>query len=263
MPKLLRRLKILEASLVDRPANRDARVLLWKRDSEGKEGDNGMPALDETTKALIEDMQGQVGDLTKSNADLTERLAAAEKAREELAQKLENARKMKPGKQAAEPDEDENPLLKGVSPALKQLFDDLQTQVSKQGVELQKQAREREIEGAEKKITKRWPTLPFRAANFAPIYAKLEKVLEPDELLSLDRIFDSHKAFAALADKDVGSGYGAYAVDGDGGVNAWAEINAKAKELRKLYPTLSEEQAIDKALVDNPKLYERYKQEAS
>ncbi|MCY0464283.1 hypothetical protein OVW20_29300, partial [Klebsiella pneumoniae] len=87
---------------------------------------------------------------------------------------------------------------------------------------------------------------------------KITKVLAPDELASLDKIFASHSAAMAQLGEEVGhTGTGEY--EGDGGADAWNSIQAKAKDMRKLYPALTEQQAIAKVVEQDPKLYEAYR----
>jgi hypothetical protein len=261
--KLLRRLRILEGSLVDRPANPGARVLLFKRDdvllgSEMAKGDVFMAQLDEETKQLFEELQSQLGDLTASNDKLTKARVEAEEEAEKLRKDLDALRKAKPGVILSADDEDD-PILKGLSPVARQRFQDLQKQVDEQGERLRRQEEAREIAEATKYLGKRYPSLPFKAENLAPIWVKIAKALQPDELMSLERIFASHGTFAQLADREMGhvglSG-------GDAGADAWAAIVAKARDLRKIDPKLTEEQAIDKVMVMEPKLYEQYRKEA-
>lgn len=259
MAKRLRRLRILEGSLVDRPANQHARILLWKRDDPlGKNGENDMPALDEDTKQLLEGMQEQLGDLTKSNADLQKRAEEAEAKLAEAEGKITKLKKAKPGASPEDESDDDNPILKGISPVLKQYIDDLTERNKGYEERLSKQEERSEIEDCERKLAKRFPSLPFKPANFAPIYRKITKALAPDELASVDRIFASHAAFAQLADRELGH---VGLPEGDGGADAWAQIEAKAKELRKADPKLTQEQAVAKAMDQDPRLYDQYRKE--
>lgn len=262
MPKLLRRLRILEGSLVDRPANPHAKVLLFKRDvllgSEQGKGESFMPQLDDDTKKLFEEMQEQLGDLTASNDKLTKKATEAETEAAKLRKEIDDLRKAKGGMQSDEPDED--PIVKGLSPAARQVFQDLKKRGDEFEERLRKQEEAQETAEAAKRLAKHFPSLPFKPENFAPIYRKISKALQPDELVSLERIFQSHAAFAKLADREVG--HVGLSGGGDSGADAWAAIVAKAKDLRKIDPKLSEQQAIDKVMVQDPELYNRYRQEA-
>lgn len=265
-PKILRRLRILEGSLVDRPANPGAAVLLFKREDEllgsiTGTGEHDMPQLDAETKALFEEMQEQLGDLTAKNDALTKRAAEADEAKTALEKDLDKLKKAKPGVAPADADE-EDPILKGISPVLRQRFQDLQKQVDDQNTRLQKQEEECEIAEATKMLAKRFPSLPFRPENLAPIWRKITKALQPDELISLERIFASHGALAQIADRDIGHpGYGSIS-EGDGGTDAWAAIVAKARDIRRVQPNFTEEQAQDYVMKTEPDLYKRYRQEA-
>lgn len=262
MPKILRRLRILEGSLVDHPANPGARVLLFKRDrllgSFTGKGEDFMPQLDDDTKKLFEELQEQLGDLTASNAKLTTKYAEAEVEAEKLRKELDDLRKAKPGVLAKDADDEEDPILKSMSPVIRQAFLDQKKRGDEFEERLRKQEETQETEAAAKRLAKHFPSLPFKPENFAPIYRKIAKALQPDELVSLERIFASHGAFAKLADREIGH---AGLVDGDGGADVMANIEAKAKDLRKVDPRLTHEQAIAKVLDNDPALYERYRAE--
>lgn len=256
MPKLLRRLKLLEASLVDCGANQHAAILLWKRADLGK-GDSDMPALDDDTKALLASLEEQIGDLTKANADLSERVKEAETEAGKAKEDLDRVKKGKPPKSD---DDDDDPILKGMSPAVRQAYEDMRKERSELSDRISKQEERSEIEDCEKKIGKRFPNLPARPSNLAPIYRKISKALAPDELMSLDKIFASHSAAMAQLGEEAGhTGVGEY--EGDGGADAWATIEQRAREVRKLQPTLSQEQAVTQVMEQDPKLYDAYRRE--
>jgi hypothetical protein len=261
MAQRLRRLRIYEGSLVDTPANVHAKVVLFKRDrllgSFMGKGEDFMPQLDDDTKKLFEELQEQLGDLTASNDKLTKRSAEAETEAAKLRKELDELRKAKPGVAPAA-DEEDDPIVKGLSPAARQVFQDLKKRGDEFEERLRKQEEAQETVEASKRLAKHFPSLPFKPENFAPIYRKIAKALQPDELVSLERIFSSHGAFAKLADRELGH---AGLVDGDGGADVMANIEAKAKDLRKISPGLTAEQAIAKVLDSDPELYERYRQE--
>ena len=257
MPKLLRRLKLLEASLVDRGANQHAAILFWKRADSGK-GENYMQ-IDDETKQLLAELQDQIGDLTKANADLSERVKEAEAETSKAKDDLDRVKKGKPTK-SADAGEDEDPILKGMSPAVRDAYET----ACKRAVELEeriaKQEERSEIEDCEKKIAKRFPGLPIKAAHLAPIYRKIMKALPADELMSVDKLFVSHAAAMAQLGTESGhTGVGEY--EGDGGADAMAQIERRGAEIRKLRPNLSKEQAEAMALEQDPKLYDAYRRE--
>ena len=217
-----------------------------------------MPQLDKDTKDLFEELQGQIGDLTASNAKLTKERQEDAEQMEKLRSELDQLRKAKPGVPPTDDGDGDDPILKGLSPVLRQRFQDLQKQVADQDERLKKQEHEREVGEASKMLAKRFPSLPFRPENFAPIWVKIVKALQPDELMSLERIFASHGAFARIADQEIGH---AGLTEGDGGADVMASIEARAKDIRKIEPKLTHEQAIAKVLDMDPQLYQRYRQE--
>lgn len=215
--------------------------------------------LDDETKQLLSDLQEQIGDLTKANADLSKRVEEAEAGESKAKDDLDRVKKGKPIASEGSDDE-EDPILKGMSPAVRAAFEELRKSDAEKEQRLRKQEERSEIEDCEKKLAKRFPNLPVRAPHFAPMYRKITKVLAPDELASLDKIFASHSAAMAQLGEEVGhTGTGEY--EGDGGADAWNSIQAKAKDMRKLYPALTEQQAIAKVVEQDPKLYEAYRKE--
>lgn len=215
--------------------------------------------LDDETKQLLIDLQEQIGDLTKANADLSKRVEEAEAGESKAKDDLDRVKKGKPIASEGGDDE-EDPILKGMSPAVRAAFEELRKSDAEKEQRLRKQEERSEIEDCEKKLAKRFPNLPVRAPHFAPMYRKITKVLAPDELASLDKIFASHSAAMAQLGEEVGhTGTGEY--EGDGGADAWNSIQAKAKDMRKLYPALTEQQAIAKVVEQDPKLYEAYRKE--
>ena len=215
--------------------------------------------LDDETKQLLSDLQEQIGDLTKANADLSKRVEEAEAGESKAKDDLDRVKKGKPLASEGNDDE-EDPILKGMSPAVRAAFEELRKSDAEKEARLRKQEERSEIEDCEKKLAKRFPNLPVRAPHFAPMYRKITKALAPDELASLDKIFASHSAAMAQLGEEVGhTGTGEY--EGDGGADAWNTIQAKAKDMRKLYPSLTEQQAIAKVVEQDPKLYDAYRKE--
>lgn len=215
-------------------------------------------ALDEETKQLLNDLQEQIGDLTKANADERKAREDAEAAASKAQDDLEKVKKGKP--LDSDSDDDENPILKGMSPAVRAEFEEMRKNREELRERIAKQEERSEIEDCEKKIAKRFPNIPVRAVHFAPIYRKISKVLQADELMSLDKLFASHSAAMGQLGEDLGrSGIGEY--EGDGGADAYATIEARARDLRKLEPRLTKEQSIAKVIEQDPRLYEAYRKE--
>lgn len=216
--------------------------------------------LDDETKQLLSDLQEQIGDLTKANADLSKRAEEAE-AR---ASKAEDDRdRVKKGQSPSSDGvaDEEDPILKGMSPAVRAAFEELRKSDAEKEARLRKQEERSEIEDCEKKLSKRFPYLPVKPAHFAPMYRKITKALAPDELASLDKIFASHSAAMAQLGEEIGhSGVGGE-YEGDGGADAWNTIEARARDLRKLEPRLTKEQAVAKVMEQDPKLYDAYRKE--
>lgn len=89
MPTLLEKLNLEELSLVDEPANADAKVTIFKRNSDEKEEaeslgvtetDNQLEKsnMSEENKVSVEELQKSLADVTKQNEELAAKLAEAE-----------------------------------------------------------------------------------------------------------------------------------------------------------------------------------------
>ena len=274
MPKKLRRLRIEEGSLVDRPANPGARVMLWKRhdhdDNTPTEAE--MPTKRDDLEERVEELGDQIGALTKANADLTEALKAAQKGDpapqpsetetrlgkqvEELTTKLKTAEE-KLAKHEP-PVEDDKIDLAALPAAVRRRLEDVDE--LRKSFEAEKKANaklaeQREVEQSIAKLAKHWPTLPSKPESFGLIYHKIVKALEKDELAELERVFTSHAEFARIASAALGRDH-IVATD-----SAMAEIEARAGALRKADPRLTQEQAIAEATIRFPDLYEKYREE--
>lgn len=285
MPKKLTRLRINEGSLVDRPANPGASVLLWKRHEPNEETpdtteDDQMTTKHDDLDGRVEELEDQIGALTKANADLTEQLKkvakgepvpqpseqevalarqladatealkAAEAARKEAEEKLAKH-------EPAEPPEEEVNLADLPAAVRRRLedADNLRKTVEESKAQIAKLDEERKIEKCAAKIQKNWPSLPIKAEHFAPIYSKVESVLKKDELKELENIFTSHAEAMKIASSALGREFVTSTND------AWDEIVAKAEALRKVDPKLTEEQAIAETSRRFPDLYAKYREE--
>lgn len=291
MPKKLTRLRIDEGSLVDRPANPLAQMLLFKRhDDEPSALAKGETMPTENTEDLaaqLDELTQMVGDLTKANADLTAQLAKAaqptlplqpsaaeaaltkqvSEATEALkaanaALKAESeARKAAEEKLAkheptAPPEEDIN--LAELPAAVRRRLEDadaLRKSVEESKKRIEKLDEERRIEKCAARIAKNWPSLPIKAEHFAPIFSKIEAALQKDEMRELERILTSHAEAMKVASSAIGREYVT------AGSDAWQEILTKAEALRKVDSRLSKEQAIDEACQRFPDLYTKYREE--
>jgi hypothetical protein len=271
MPKKITRLRIDEGSLVDEPANIGARVLLWKRhDDTPTEGDD-MPKHDDLD-TRVEELEDQIGALTKANADLTDALKKAQQpslplsappsaAEAELKKQLEDAQAKLQATEAAlaktkspPPDPEAEDLTKGLPFEKRERIEAVLKKLEDQEQRLAKMQEEGEAREAEIKVSKSWPNLPVKSKDFGPRYRKITKALadDPDGMAMVEKILTSYGALADIATSGVGRS--AQLASGD----AWAEIEAKAVDVRKRQTDLTPDQAIAKVINDEPDLYRRY-----
>ena len=264
MPKRLKRLRILEGSLVDNPANIGAQLVLWKRhDPAADDPDDNDPETEiMPTKQdeLFDDLDEQVGTLTKANADLEARAVAAEaklaKAEAEAAKAKAEAEIAKQATPPPKPPEAEE-LTKGMTFEQREAFESLRKQTEDNAQVIAKMRDEAEERDAIRKVEKSWPTLPVKAADFGPVYRKIAKALadDADGLAVIEKILGSYGQMAEIATSSVGRA----AIYGVGDAETQAE--AQAKQLRQAHPSLSADQAIVKVYEQNPELYTQYLRE--
>jgi hypothetical protein len=100
--------------------------------------------------------------------------------------------------------------------------------------------------------------LPGTAKEKGDTLFELSKSASPELFAKVETIFKSAEEMATNSAlfTQIGS-----ASQSNGVGSAYSEIEAKAQELRKTDPKMSEAQAIAKAASDNPELYRRYQQE--
>ena len=221
---------------------------------------------DDLAERVVE-LEEQIGDLTEANDKLTKDLAKAAKNEGDagdqtdaakLAKELADA-KVALEKANAElaklkPEPEEQIDLKALPASVRRRLED-QENLEKRMADLEKvNAKAIEDAAIEKCITriaKDWPGLPIKADNFGPIYRKIEKALDADEMKELQRVLKSHQEFAQIAASVRGTSTQA-------AESAYAELEAKAEAIRKVDPKLSQEAAIAEAMDRFPQIYKRY-----
>lgn len=232
-------------SLVDRAAVRDSenpdqpmRFLLWKSANRSTQED---PMPDAKTP---EELQAALTKAETENAELTSKLEAvkaklAEHAPEETPQEIDKSELPEPVRLALEKAEEERA-------ALAKRADDAEAIVKA----------ERDERLTRDFITKAegYKALPFKAAEFGPVLKACSEKLEKAEFDEVERVLKA-------ADEQIAAGdlFKTQGRSGDApGDDPVAEVQAKAAEIKKSDSSLSEGQALERALSSDSDLQTRY-----
>lgn len=246
MPNRLSDLEIDEVSLVDRPANPLSKVLLFKRDTSGEEDeilgtDNGADYSSMTKEETMPEDTGTV-ELTPEYVESLEEMVL--QLQDELAAVKKSA------------DDGKEDVLKNLDP---KVADEVLTRIAKA------EARAAESEAIAKaerdtRITREYLTkaetkmehLPGTASEKASILKGLNDI-DTDLANKVEQMLISANEQAALGaiDDELGR-------DVLGDSTAMGEIEKLAKSLQASNSDLTYEQAVDKALSENPALYTKY-----
>jgi hypothetical protein len=266
VPNLILELEVNRVDLVDEGANSAAFIKLYKR----KESTNHMeleaiiasmkPEHAEVIKAAIAKAKGEVPqetvtELTKAKADLatvsadltvkTEELAKACNSLKETTEKAKELQAKVDGMETNKPDKMEE-VMKGLDPAVQEIFKSLRSQ--KEAAEtLVKEMNNQKITDAAIAKAKELKSLPVEETKLVEVVKSI-----PDE------VFEILKAANAAIEAggqftEVGKSKG-----GQGSIDAWTKIEKKADEIAKEDTKLTKQQAIAKAIKDNPDLYREY-----
>ena len=258
---LLKNLRLTEVSLVDVPANQEAHVVITKAFAgDDPEAGNGVTkghlantedddmTLEELTKALenaeatLETLKKGMDEKDAKIADLTTQLTTVTKRAEDAEATIAK------GAGGGSGEED---ILKGLPEALRKRFTDLEEQVAK--------AAEKEELGEFVTKAATFDALPVKAADLGALLYRVAKGKSTAiDAAELDRVLTA--ANTATVEKGLTKPLGRTAPLAKG-ATAEGKINAKAEELRKADPNLTQHQAIAKAVSNDPELYAAYRAE--
>lgn len=263
MPTKLKDLKIDRVDLVDKGANPDAHILLFKR-----KGDEGVMKFEEIMKKLTPEQQTAVmEEINKAKgADMTPEekkkkeaeMAAMGKMKDDLAKrdqevkdltaKVEELTKSKTG----DGEGDDKDIFKGLNPEVKKYLEDMKKEADAAKAIVKAMEETRLIEQYTS-VAKSFNALPIKAEEFGPVlksfaqadkdsYAKLEAMLKSfNEAVSKGALF-----------KELGT-------SSSNSADPYAKMEAKAQELvQKSSTPLSKEQAMVQIMRTEPELYNDY-----
>lgn len=255
--------KLTEISLVDRPANQGSTVVLFKRDDSEEQP---MPGENQTLEQLTEAVQkaeealGQLteanDDLTATNQQLTEELG---RLTAELAKRDEQITSLKKNDGGETEEQAIEKALGELPPALAGLFKSMQTRLSVAEGVVAKASRDKELVVFIAKA-EHFDALPTTAEKLGGLLLRVAKAeTTAEDADELERILKA--AQEAMQD---GSKTGKARTTeigkrgNDDGATAEQRIDAAAVELMKSDKGLTKEQAVSKALEENPELYDAY-----
>lgn len=270
MPQQLTDMIIDEISLVDDPANEQARVVITKMKaapegqtgSEGISGNNDPASADqfkefqmdmENLAKALEDAEAKLEALEKRTTDAEAALADATeviKAKDAEIAELQKA-KAKPEGKDTENDDDEDDVKKSLPESIRKRLDEFEKRAADAEAKLAKMAEEKETAEA---ITKAKSLNFGKAEEIGPLLLRVSKgTTTVADAETLERLFKAAGDQGKVSHlfRSVGSDT---AVEGDPEVL----MKAKAEEIRKANAGMTFEQAYSKAVDENPSLYNAY-----
>lgn len=257
MPTHLRQLKLREISLVKRGANPGARVVLFKSEEAMNPLQRVVGSLRQAFATAIT-KQAPDGTILKS---AEEQLAAVDEQLEEFVTAIGEAEPIPVHKEEDVPQTRED-ILKALPDAARQLVEKAESDAAA-AAEIAKAAKER-ADAAEAEVKK------AAEATADAERIKLAKELlgdkiagKPEELAAILKALDAPQtaALTQILKSAVAVGGSATPITepiGKKGKDTTPadELSSKAAEIRKAQPHLTQPQAIQKALEENPTLYD-------
>lgn len=241
----LTKLRLNEISIVDAGADANAVVTIFKRADQSKGA---------TEMTDLEKMVAQMGEATKTIADLT---ASVTKANADSATKDATIADLQKRLAAAEAakgaaDDGEDPILKAADPLVAAEIVKLRKANAAAAKQLAQLDEEREIKKVATQITTDMRGLPVKADDFAPILKRAMGAMDEADSKELVRVLKA--ASNAVEDSLRSTGMPMHLVQKS---NAEAEIETLAKAKQKA-ENITFAKAYDDVLAQNPALYSRF-----
>lgn len=258
-PTKLQNLKIDRVDLVDKGANPDAHIVLFKR-----EGGKGMN-YEELLKSLTEEQQAVItAEIEKvalsaeekkiedkHAAMAQEEIKRATMAKEAKILELERSLEAYLEKSKAPTDED---IFKGLSPVLKAQIEDMQKRADA-AESVIKALEDEKLTKHYEEIAKAYDKLPVEATKVGSIFKSLAKS-DKAMYTELETMFKSFNEMIAKGNlfKEMGN-----SGSKGGSTKPWDQIQNKANEMvTKSANSVTKEQAIAQVLKAHPELYAEY-----
>jgi hypothetical protein len=242
MATRLKKLRLTELSLVDSPANADAVVTLAKRYDEEEiekdasdEGAEDEMEMDEEMEEGFDDSEADETDLSLVEEGDSDSTTTEDDSMSKAATEYQD----KQGESAED-------VMKNLPESVRKMIEDATAAATAATEQVAKMQEEKAQTEAIAKAT----SIVGKASGKVDLVASLLRKANADEAAEIERVFKAHNAaldaaqtFAAVG--DLGS-------DSDDA----SRITKHADELRKSNPKLTREQAIAKAMEENPDAYE-------
>lgn len=206
--------------------------------NKSKEGEH-MPISEEVMKGLPEEVQKEIAELQKQVAEL---------------------QKSKEAKDTGGSEPKAEDVLKGLTPEAQELIkgivgkaEELEKRANTAEEQLKKMQDSAKLQEYIRKA-EGFKALPVKAAEFGPLLKALADT-NPEQVATLEKLLKSTDEMLqkSLLFKEMGTG-----VESNG---AWSEIEKAAETIRQTDTKLTKEQAITKAIQDNPEIYKRWKED--
>lgn len=245
----IKKLLLSEISLVDRPAEPNSMIHIFKRGEPGQQ-ENRMPDNLEQMVKQMETATATIQTLTKAKEDAE---GAVAKANARVAELEAEVGKLK----ATVPPADEDVTKSITDPKLKAAFEELRKNADAATKALAKLADERAEASFVDEVRKSFTALPIKPEDFGPVLKRVMTSISDDDGKELRRVLKAADALAKAGARTVGAS-GTPPSD-----SAEAEIEAKAQEMAKSSAgKIGYAAAYDRVLKDHPELYKRYLEES-
>ena len=252
----LTKIRLNEISIVDRPAEPNSLISIFKRGDPPPEEEGGMAAND--LAAMVAEMEKA----TATIEDLTKRADEAEtRANEAEGRAIAAEAKAQAVAKSAPPstDDSEDDILKSITdPAIAAAFVELRRSATASSTLLQKMQEEEDLRKMAYRIEQSYPNLPVKGPEFAPILKRLTSgKATAEDGAELDRLLKAADYAMAQATAMTGGRGGALVP-----TSAEAELEQRAQEIQKS-EGLDFAKAYDTAMTRFPALYDKYRAEKS
>ena len=262
-----------EISIVDDPANEQARVVITKMKAapNGQTGSEGSSGDDDPASAVNKEFQMDLENLAKALEDAEAKLTTLEKRTTDAEAALADANEVIKAKEAeieelqkgykaaaaksndgdADDEDEEKKVMKSLPESIKKRLEDFEKRAAEAETTLAKMREEKDTADAIAKAK----SLNFgKAEEIGPLLMRVTKgTTTAADAETLERLFKAAGEQGKVTNlfRSVGSDT---AVEGD----PETLMKAKAEEIQKANKGMSFEQAYTKAMEDNPSLYNAY-----
>lgn len=267
MASKLKKLRIEEVSLVDRPANQHALALLFKRDGSGDAGTgdagsdtrtaddhsvathSGDGTMADKGKDKQDGGEPTVADLEKKLADADAARVAAEKRATEAEASVGDLTKRLEALEKGDKGDKGEDIFKGMSPEARARFEKMEQDARAAQERIAKMEADRAHDALTTRLAKAAGSAPVKAAELATVVAKLDEA----GVAAIENVLKQFSG--AMKDAALLKSLGQDAQDGDPETDPMAFLKSEAARIQKANPKLSSDEAFAQACDENPDAY--------